>query len=258
MYNFQSPFFRLYQGIYAHSSEFPPDALARIPARLRTAIDEGNAKFFAEIKDHLPRFSCVLVEDSSPVHLLERVYESETLSGEKREHKLYCWGLERDVIPVVMRIPIPGDPDVDRELYAPYFQCLPTSLHGCYAKTDGMAIADQELAGTSGYDLPTSFSDWSRLADYCDDLALPMDKIATIQDDFAGDDLRVYIRGSHGDLILLNFTRKDQRLYHVKDHDFDNYASIEDVPILDEYFASAVLGFPSKVDLRRKPRGAGA
>lgn len=253
MYNFQNPFFRLYQGIYAHSSEFPADALARIPERLRTAIDGGNAKFFAEIKDDLPCFYHGLVEDSSPVHLLERVYESETLSGEKREHKLYCWGLECDGIPVVMRIPVPGDPDVDRELCAPYFQSLPTSLHGCYAKTDGMAIPDQKFADTSGYDLPTSFSDWRGLVHYCDDVDLPEQKIAKMQDDFSGDDLRVYIRGSHGDLMLLNFTRKDRRLYHVQDHDFDNYALIEDVPsVLDEYFAHAVRGFPTTVNLRRK------
>jgi hypothetical protein len=253
MYDFQSPFFRLYQGIYAHSSEFPPNALALIPEPLRTAIDEGNAKFFAELKDDLPRFYHVLVEESSPVHLLERRYESDTLSGDKREHKLYCWGLECAGIAVVMRIPVPGDLDVDCQLYEPYFQSLPTSLHGCYAKTDGMAISDQEFAGTSGYDLPTSFSDWRRLVHYCEDVDLPEKKIAKMQDDFSGDDLRVYIQGSHGDLILLNFTRKDRQLYHVQSHDFDHYALIEDVPsVLDEYFAYAVRGFPTTVNLRRK------
>jgi hypothetical protein len=216
-------------------------------------MDKGNAEFFKELKADLPRFYQVLVEDSSPVHLLESVWETETISGTKKQHKFYCWGLECTGTPVVIGIPIPGDPDVDRELYAPYFQSLPKGLHGCYAKMDGMALPDPELPGPGGYDLPTSFNDWHALTGYCEDLELPTDITVKIRDDFVGDDLRVYIRGSHGDLILLNFTRKDRRLYHVKDHEFDGYALIQDVPqVLDEYFSNAILGFPTLVDLRRK------
>lgn len=251
--NFKSRFFSHYQGVYKDSSEFPAGISEHIPESLITAIDHGNANFFKEIKDSLPMFYRTLVEKCSPVYLLERVYETETLAGEKKQHKLYCWALECDKTAVVMRIPVSDPTELEKKLSQPYFDALPVALHGCYAKADGMAIPDPDFAGTDGFDLPPSFNDWRKLEGYVSDLEIPKKKIAKIQKDMKLDDLRVYIRGSRKDLLMLNFTRKDKKLYYVHDHDFDNYASIKDVPgVLDDYFANAVLGFPETVDLRRK------
>lgn len=245
--------FELFDGVYRRSSEFPAQALKEIPPHLVDAIDKGNAEFFADVRASLPNFYDALVHRSGPLHLLETISVSASVTDFGAEHRHYCWGLQCPAGLVTIGIPVIEVAEIAEQLHIPYLASLPTSLHCCYRKMDGMAIP--ETIGPDGYDLPSSFNDWGFLSDYCEDQGIPRDRTEGLRSAFPGDDLRVYIRGSRTDIILVNFTKKDRRLYHVRDHDFDGYAGIDDVPaVLDDYFANAVLGFPQQVDLRRPTR----
>ncbi len=131
-----------------------------------------------------------------------------------------------------------------------YLTCLPVELHGCYAKMDGITLP--ALVEESGYDLPLGFNNWRSLSNYCEAQdSILKNPLAKINSDFPGDDIRLFMKGSQGDLLFLNFTRKDGILYHVKNHDFDNYHPVKSPvgEVLDRYFANAVRGFPEVVAL---------
>jgi hypothetical protein len=50
--------------------------------------------------------------------------------------------------------------------------------------------------------------------------------------------------------VLLDFSAKDKKFYHVKNNNFSDYKLIKNAPqVLDAYFANAVLGFPNEVVL---------
>lgn len=114
-----------------------------------------------------------------------------------------------------------------------------------------MTLAEPKSFRMSGIDLPSSFSDWVGLAMDCEDNEIDRHALAKIERDFSGDDIRLFMKGSHDELIFLNFTRKDGILYHVKNKNFDDYRPIKSPvgKVLDHYFANAVSGFPELVEL---------
>lgn len=236
-----------FEGVYMHSSEFPESATAEIPPRLLTAIDEGNEEFFAELKGSLPEFYSALVNHCSPVRLLETVTTSISVASFGQEQRTYQWGLDCGETLIVCAIPFGPVDLVQHSLKEDYLPCLPQLLYGCYVKMDGMTIPD--LLYPPGTDLPAGISDWRMLSDYCLDHDVPHSATDKLHKKFGNDDIRVYIEGSRGDLILLDYTKKRPELYHVKDHEFEDFRLIDDPQILDHYFANAILGFPEKIQI---------
>lgn len=236
--------FEDFNAVYKHSSEFPDGSLERIPKNLILAIDDGNQSFFKKFEISMPRFYKVLIESCSPIHLLEATFIGSGLYDMGKEYKSYNWGLDCNGKLIVVAISLASDGELDE-----YFSCLPEELHCFYQKMGGMAVS--QFGTVYGYDLPASFGDWRGLLNYCQDNEIPLENLQDLLNDFDNDtDLRVFIRGSLGDLVLLNFSAKDGKFYHVKNNNFSDYKLIENAPqVLDTYFANAVLGFPNEVIL---------
>jgi hypothetical protein len=236
--------FEDFNAAYNHSSKFPEGSLERTPENLIHLIDDGNQSFFKAFETSMPRFYKVLIESCSPIHLLEATYIGSGLYDMGKEYKSYIWGLDCQGKLIVIEIPSPNQGARDE-----YFSCLPVEFHCFYQKMNGMAVSQ---FGTSyGYDLPACFSDWRGLFNYCHDNEIPLESLQGLLNDFDNDaDLRVFIRCSLGDLVLLDFSAKDGKFYHIKNNNFSDYKLIKNAPqILDAYFANAVLGFPNEVVL---------
>lgn len=234
--------FEGFQGAYMHSSDFPEQAKEQIPKSLFTAIDYGNKSFFQEFQASLPKLYKALIEQCGRVHLLESIVMMTGLINFGEEARYYRWGLKCKKKIIASNIPVK-----DRSFWLEeYLLCLPAELHCFYQKMDGMVIANNLAA--YDYDLPASFANWRGLRNYCLDKKIPLKNLKSLLNDFQNDNLRVLIRGSLGDLIFLNFDRKDKKLYHVKNHDFSNYKLIEKAPqILDTYFTNVILGFAEPI-----------
>ncbi len=87
-------YFSKFDKAYHRSKEFPAAAIAEILAQLLHAIDNGNEVFFANIKQGLPAFYQVLIEECSPTCSLEILYPEEE---DRPASSLYHWGLNATV-----------------------------------------------------------------------------------------------------------------------------------------------------------------
>jgi hypothetical protein len=239
-----------FRGIYSTSSEFPPAAIERIPPSLLMAIDQGNETFFREFSEPLPQTYRAWVSVCGRVRLLERIAPALGLGGGGKERPVYWWGLECQGRLVLANIPVGESSDpTNREYGEKKLRCLPEVLHCFYAIADGMSIS--ERYGRMGYDLPAKMTDWRELREYCDDLNIPADGSERIFTDFPGEELGVLVRGSRGDLVIVNLSRCDRRLLHVRTNNLNDHHWIENTPlVLDRYFASALRGFPEEVSFR--------
>ncbi len=248
MYKFKNSDFNEYN-VYQHSSEFPDEALKRIPERLHKVIDDGVSSFFSDIQKDFPGLFQLLSEKGSPVFLFESIDERELITGETRIRKLYFWGLECGDTAINISIPVRGTVEIGQKLDRPYIESLPEGMECFHKKMDAIYIS-HPVAFLGGYDLPMSFSSWDPLDNYCENIEISKKKIRKITKDFKYNDLRIIVEGSKGDLVIVDHSKKDKKLYHVKDLDFDNYRLIEDpIKKLDQYFVNAVLGFPEPVQL---------
>lgn len=246
----EAPLLKSFRGVYSTSADFPPQAFEWIPKSLHTAIDQGNMVFFHEFAESLPQTYRVLVSECGRVSLLERIAPALGLGGDRKAKPAYWWGFECHNRLVLVNIPV-GEQDhpTVRKYDEKLLRCIPATLHCFYAKIDGMSIA--ERFGTKGYDLPANMTDWRELRQYCDDLQIPADGSERIFADFPGEELGVLVRGSRGDLVIVNLSRCDRRLLHVRTDNFNDYHWIENAPlILDRYFANALRGFPEEVSFR--------
>jgi len=236
-----------FDGIYANSKEFPVQAIEQLPKDLLTAIDKGNEFFFQNFESSLPRTYRALLDHCEPVKLLEIKSESRSLASYGEMHYTYRWGAECGGRLLIANIPVVSRNHPIRMINEKkYFSCLPTELHCFYDMIDGMSLADSFTK--VGYDFPFSYTSWAELHQYCLNMKtqyLASDKLV---EDFPGDDLRVLMRGSRNDLVIINFSKKDGKLYHVHNNEFDNYRVLEDpARTLDKYFANAVEGFPKEI-----------
>lgn len=239
--------------VYKHSSEFPQKALEEIPVELIKSIDNGNEDFFKGFRYTLPKFCKYLIDNTSQVYLLEMSYFGMGMSDRGKKYKYYCWGCQCFGKFITAEIPRILADRIKLRRHQEYLSCIPPELHCFYQKTDGMAIGDD--IGFYGFDLPVSFGHWTRVREYCRDYRIEhnisMLAIDNLYEEFGNGDLRILIRGSLGDIIFLNLSAKDGKLYHVKNNDFLDYRFIENATqTLDTYFANALLGFPEIVSLR--------
>ena len=228
--------FSAYDAIYKRSEEIPGESTQGIPESLRTAIDEGNAAFFGEIAASFPQLFRILVEDCSPVVLLE----SRVRLGESEE-VLLRWGLCCGDTEIILGIPLDYDASYYKTFMDDYLSVLPTALLGFYARKDGMAVV--EGIGTVGSDLPSATGNWRLLEEYCRDFGLTLPK-NWAKEKFGHDDIRVYISGSRGHLFLVDMKGRPSDIHCVKDGDFENGFVLDDYSVLDNYFCEAVKGFP--------------
>jgi hypothetical protein len=239
--------------IYKHSSDFTEDVIKRIPSELIHSIDGGKESFFEGFQEPLPKFYQVLMDNASPVYLIEKISFGMGLGNLGKEEKYYCWGFQCAGKLITAELPLIRAEWLKLKTNQKYLPCIPPEIYCFYQKTNGMAITNDK--GASGYDLPIGFNDWEGVLQYCQDYQIEhnisMSVVDSLYNKFRNEDLRILIRGSLGDIIFLNFSAKDGKLYHVKNCDFLNYRLIEHAyQALDSYFANAVIGFPNNVDLR--------
>lgn len=244
--------FEEFDGVYAHSKEFPEHAKNKIPKDVYTAIDKGNECFFKNFKAVLPKTYLELVNNCKTVQLLELKSESRRLGSYGEMHYTYRWGTECNQRLLTINIPVRvKDHPLRKNTEKIYFSCLPPELICFYDTIDGMSLADNFVS--IGYDFPFSYNEWRELHQYCIDMKIQYSGSEKLFTDFPGDELRVLMRGSHNDLVILNFTKKDGNLYHVHNNDFDNYRLIENpAQTLDNYFANALKGFPDEILLSQR------
>lgn len=239
-----------FNAAFKHSSEFPSEARERIPADLLNAINDGNEAFFDNFAGNQPQVYQVLTQECSRVHLLEVVSRGLGLGHLDKEHKNYHWGLECYNEIVIGNIPVSSSA-VRAEM--PHLECLPKELRCYYEKMDGMSVPKGPGHGIVDYDLPSNHAGWREIDYYRRINNMKKTALDKITGAFGDHDLRIIVYGTKGDLVLLDFARKDRKLYHVKDNKFDDYALIENAPeALDRYFANAIRGFPGAFDFRER------
>lgn len=237
-----------FDGVYRYSSDFPQNAVQRIPSKLLDSINSGKKGFFKEFKECLPEFYRVLMEKASDVFLLETSVIGLGLGQREEEFRNYYWGLKCAEKLITARLPVTTIEKLKLKYDAEYLPCLPSEFHCFYKKSDGMSIAIGE--GPGGSDLAASYSDWESIEDYAINNCLSLETIGRLYKEFENNDLRIFIQGSLGDIIFLNFSQKDKKLYHVANQNFSDYKLIRNPSqTLDIYFADAVLGFSKGVNL---------
>lgn len=232
-----------FDGAYSHSAYFPQVALEEIPPSLITAIDKGSTTFFEDLKESFPNLYLVLTRECDRLYLLESISRGMGLDNMGKEYRTYCWGLKCKNTTITIGIPTlePTDP-IKLKRDQKYLSCLPLGFEFFYRKMDGMAVVED--VGLHGFDLPTSYKHWQHLTNYADDLGIPVKSLGKLLQN----DIRVFIRGSQGDLILLNFTTKNGSLIYVKNRDFGKYLEVPNPrETLDHYFAKAVKGIPGNM-----------
>ncbi len=231
-----------YTKIYTNSSQFPQEALDFIPDNLIDVIDNGNASFFKHFEPSLPCLYNILTNVCSPIVLLESRFAGFGIGETDSENFMYWWGLTCRDLEVIVGIPLKQESSQYQSLLSKKIAILPSLFHCCYDKMDGLAIV--EGVGSTGFDLPSTDSEWRRIDDHCIDFEIDIPKNWTT-DYFGHSDIRVFIRGSKGHLFLIDCLKKPSPIYCVTDLNFNNIKQIDNLVDMDRYFANAVLGFPN-------------
>lgn len=237
--NEQSTIFNEFNASFDNGSEFPSDANKQIPSELLHCIDLGNKQFFSGFLKDFPKLYEVLVHKCSRIHLLESTSIGMSLDDLGVEYNSYWWGLKYNNKLITADIPVANSDDsVNMELNEKYLRSLPEGFDVFYKNMNGMAIA--EGIGPSGYDLPSSFSDWDELKNYFEDKGLPQDLVGCMYKDLPDSDLRVFIKSTDGRLIVSNLSGSTRQLYFIS-NDYKSYMVI-DKPIenLDLFFSKAI------------------
>lgn len=241
--------FNDYNATFTQSADFPSEARERVPSDLWSAFDGGNKAFFQPLATNQPRTYEMLTSHCGRISLLEAVSKGMGISNIGKRQVHYQWGIMCGQRFVVGHIPVAT---TMKGFAESKLVCLPEALHGYYRHTDGMTIPGPQGPGLVDYDLPSNIGGWRDLDYYRQKQNLPKKVLSKINRDFGEHDLRIFLYGSRGDLIMTDMLRKDRKLYHIKDNAFDDYALLENpTQKLDAYFANALLGFPELVDLRR-------
>lgn len=241
--------FHDYNATFTRSADFPSEARERVPSDLWSAFDEGNQAFFQPLATNQPRTYEVMTSHCGRITLLERAVKGMGLANMGTVRLHYQWGLMCKNALILAPIP---QVKTMAGFAKDHLSCLPEGLHGFYKHTNGMSLTAPGRAGLVDYDLPSNIGGWRDLDYYRQKQNLPKKVLGKINRDFGEHDLRIFIYGSRGDLVMTDMLRKDRKLYHVKDNAFDDYALLENpTEKLDAYFANALLGFPALVDLRK-------
>jgi hypothetical protein len=234
--------------VYMLSAEFPMEARERVPADLWEAIDGGNEAFFEHFSKNQPEVYQVLTRECGRIHLLEVVSRGLGMASRDKEYRNYHWGLECQNRLVICNIPVAS---ASVRAAMPHLECLPKELRCYYEKMNGMSIPRGPGHGVVDYDLPSNTGGWRDLERYRKANNMKRKSLDGVNRDFGDHDLQIMVYGSRGDLVLLDSSRKDKKLYHVKDNDFDDHSHIANASeVLDRYFANAVRGFPAAFSFR--------
>ena len=227
---------------FSHSSQFPKEALEKIPSELHSAIDNGNSEFFIDLKESFPKLYEVLTTKCSDITLLESVSKSLALNSLGDQRLSYFWGLKCDDKHISVGIPSSNPSSKIRELiYPPFLDALPKEFESFYEKMEGIGIND-DIVSMGIKDLPLAFADFCELEVYLENTEQDIQKSDKIYTDFPDGDIRVFIECSSGDLILCDLASSSRDLYILENSSDGEYRVIENpIETLDEYFAKALL-----------------
>jgi len=228
---------------FSYSSQFPKEALEKIPSELHEAIDDGNSKFFNNLKMSFPKLYEVLTTKCSDISLLETVSKSLALNSTGKERLSYFWGLKCNDKHIAVGIPSSNPSSQVRELiYPPFLNALPEEFSCFYEKMDGIGINEDDIISMMSKDLPLCFSDFSEIEGYLENTEQEIARANKLYTDFPDGDIRVFIECSNGDLILCDLASSSRDLYMLENSSNSEYSVIENpVETLDEYFAKAIL-----------------
>jgi len=223
---------------YLCSSDLPPEAEARIPARLRAVFDCGKAEFFAPLKQDFPQLFASLLESCGPLKVYEYILREERLSGGQVKQHLFCLGA--DAGPNQLRIDAmlaePGS-KLHRIKYAAKLACLPVEFAHFYTYMDGIGLL--ESGEIIGRELPLGFSHWRRLGLHLLDQGMQLPR--TLADETDLEDMRLFIRTRSDHLVLTHVS--EAGLYWAGPPELDVYHPIPDPAVaLDPYMADVIKG----------------
>jgi len=227
---------------FSHSSQFPKEALEKIPSELQSAIDNGNGDFFDNLKESFPKLYEALTTKCSDIILLEAVSKSLALNSLGEQRLSYFWGLKCGDKHISVGIPSSNPSSKVRELiYPPFLDALPKGFECFYEKMDGIGIND-DIVSMGIKDLPLAFADFCELEVHLENTEQDIQKSDKIYTDFPDGDIRVFIECSNEDLILCDLASSSRDLYILENNSDGEYRVIENpVETLDEYFAKALF-----------------
>jgi len=228
---------------FNNSSQFPKEALEKIPSELHSAIDNGNGGFFDNLKESFPKLYEVLTSKCSDITLLETVSKSLGLNSTGKQRLSYSWGLKCNDKHIAVGIPSSNPSSKVRELiYPPFLDALPKEFACFYQKMDGIGINDIDVISAGIKDLPLALTDFFELEGYLDNTDQEIKRANKIYTDFPDGDIRVFIKCSNGDLILCDLASSSGDLYMLENSSDGEYSVIENpVETLDGYFAKVLL-----------------
>jgi len=227
---------------FSHSSQFPKEVLEKIPSELHGAIDEGNNKFFDNLKESFPKLYEVFTTKCSDITLLETISKSLALNSAGKENISYSWGLKCNDKYIIVGIPSSNPSSKVRELiYPPFLDALPKEFSCFYEKMDGIGIND-DIVSIGIKDLPLALTDFFKLEEYLDNTDQNKKRANQLYTEFLDGDIRVFIECFNGDLILCDLASSSRDLYMLENSSDGEYSVIENpVETLDGYFAKTIL-----------------
>ncbi len=241
--------FSEFSSIFKNRSEIPEAILKEIPEDASKKMEQGNQAFFKNYLPFLPQFYDTLTNHCTPVRLLEMICEGGfNPANIDNTSKAYYWGLTCNGVLITAPLQKKVNEKVSKILRKKYIAYLPEILHCCYEVTVGISVAS--YIGPDGFDLPQPSYNWRELYEYYEDHSVPMKERESLAKQFPNSDMRIYIESRDNDLILLDYYKKDKKLYHVKNNVFSKCRLISNVDNkLDQFFSNALLGFPKTIDL---------
>jgi hypothetical protein len=231
--------------------ELSSTSIGPLAARFLSAeVLAGKETLFGYLKPAFPLSHSALMDACGRLVLLEYEVRSQSMANYGEIERLYTLALEgpRGFIGVH---PMPAScrhGGVFIPTYQKIVDSLPTVLRHLYSVVDALDVPGSLGCDVIQYDLPSSLAKWEHF-DYCaPGLGISQGTVAAAQNLAGGaSDLRVWIRGTIGESVLVDVSRSGAPLIVVSDkRNKLPYLLRDPVAILDRYFANAILGFPGK------------
>ena len=222
-------------------------------AFLAPEVLAGKEVCFDYLRPSFRSTHAALMDACGDLILLEYEVKSQSMANYGEVQLLYVLALEgpRGFIGVE---PIPNaymEGEVLRRTLQNLVDALPPELRHLYKNVDFLDVPGSIGCGVIQYDLPSSLGQWEHL-DYCaPGLGISQGTVAAAQRLAGGaSDLRVWIRGTVGESVLIDVSRFGAPLIVASDKGNKlPYVLKDSVAVLDRYFTNAILGFPEESPL---------
>lgn len=231
--------------IYEVSSEIPEDALPFIRSELVASLGQVAGVMF-------PAFAAAF-----PLTIKEIANywpnKPKFVATESKDWWVYQVVIERIDLNLFFNKPPMADWDVDGEEFDEGLEMLPTSWKELYRWFDSFCIIENWMGGNVIKNTPFCYSGRLDLESYRQEYGLKKVVVREFQEAIGSKKLRSWMVTDAGDSLWLDEQRCDHKVYHVKNHNFnDVYVLPSPEDALDRYLAHYVSGGkPVDFDFRK-------